>query len=129
MWELIIESVSQRPFLHVAKTKSPLSNIAVSPSSQIWNTNSLLLDSTTDELLFIPLTELEEFFSATDELDFLESFWEDEDAEPLSSLLLDEISPIGSGAELLDSSPHAASRARRMDRAKALKIFTEDLRL
>jgi hypothetical protein len=95
----------------------------------------LLLDSTTDELLFLPLTELEEFFSDTEELDFLESFCEDEDAslslpeEPLSSLLLDEISPIGSGAELLDSSPHATSRARRMDRAKALKIFTEDLRL
>ena len=66
---------------------------------------ALLLDSTTLELLFLPLTELEEFFSAAEEL------------EPSSSLLLDEISPIGSGAELLDSSPHAASRARRMDRA------------
>jgi hypothetical protein len=32
------------------------------------------LDSTTDELLFLPLTELEEFFSATEELDFWESF-------------------------------------------------------
>jgi hypothetical protein len=100
------------------------SDIKVSPFSQRWN-SPLLLDSTTDELLFIPLTELEEFFSATDELDFLESFWEDEDAEPLSSLLLDEISPIGSGAELLDSSPQATNKAATVNNTK--NFFTEDL--
>jgi hypothetical protein len=43
----------------------------------------------------------------------------------------DEESSPGSGEiEEEDSSPHAASRARRMDRANAFaKIFTEDLRL
>jgi hypothetical protein len=99
--------------------------VSKEPSSQYFNTNSLLLDSTTLELLFLLLTELEEFFSATEELDFLESFWEDEEAEPLSSLLLDEISPIGSGTELLDSSPQATNKTAENN--NAAKYFTEDL--
>jgi hypothetical protein len=87
--------------------------VSKEPSSQYFKTNSLLLDSTTDELLFLPLTELEEFFSATEEL------------EPSSSLLLDEISPIESGAELLDSSPQATNKTAESN--NATKYFTEDL--
>ena len=95
------------------------------------------LNLSTDELLFLPLTELELFCESfesdfTDEEDFSlpELFCEPEDRS--SSLEAgtteDEESSAGSGAgaELLDSSPHAASRARRMDRATALfKIFTK----
>jgi hypothetical protein len=40
-------------------------------------------------------------------------------------LLLDEISPIGSGAELLDSSPQATNKTAENN--NAAKYFTEDL--
>ena len=88
--------------------------MVVSPSSQTGSSLKLLLDSTTDELLLLSPTEL---FPCSE----LEDFLSTEELEPGSSLLLDEISPIESGAELLDSSPHAASRARRMDRANNMR--------
>ena len=104
----------------------------------------------TEELFLSPSTELEEFLVVAEELDSFELFSLEEDL-PLSVLFceLEEFLEIFSLLELAssqsslcsshwrgsgeteeeDSSPHAASRARRMDRAKAFaKIFTEDLR-
>jgi hypothetical protein len=113
---------------------------------------ALLLESSflTEELLLSPPTELEEFLVVVEELDSFAFFSLEEDL-PLSALFCEleeflETSPLlelvssqpslcsshwrGSGeTEEEDSSPHAASRARRMDSAKMLKIFTEDLQL
>ena len=66
------------------------------------------LDSSSEELLFLPLTELELFCESSPDFTKLEEFFSaTEELEPSSSLLLDEISPTKSGAELLDSSLHA----------------------
>ncbi|MBR2271040.1 MAG: hypothetical protein IJ912_01615 [Fibrobacter sp.] len=91
------------------------------------------LDSSTDELLFLPLTELELFCESSPDFTDEEDFELPPEDVPLSVIELedrlteDEESPTGSGeTEEEESSPHATSIVRRTDRAKTLlKIFTE----
>jgi hypothetical protein len=129
------------------------SSLLLDLTSEEEDFTTLLLESSflIEELLLLSPAELEEFFTVeTEELDSLEIFSLEEDS-PLSALFCEleeflETSPLlelvssqpslcsshwrGSGeTEEEDSSPHAASRARRMDSAKMLKIFTEDLQL
>jgi hypothetical protein len=99
------------------------------------------LNLSTDELLFLPLTELElfcePFESGFTELEDLElppedvplSVTELEEIAPSSPLLL-ETSATGSGSALLELLSHAVNMARRTAKVRTLlKIFTEDLQL